>query len=71
MSFCRTVELLGSEAARKGVRIETRRAGKRNDIARVRIDGDGRAALARQAPSSAARCTRMSRLRIRSAPAMG
>ncbi len=42
------VELLGREAARERVGIESRRAGEGDDVARVRIDGDGRAAFARQ-----------------------
>ena len=42
------IVLLGREAARECVGIETRRAGEGKDIAGVRIDGDGRSPLARK-----------------------
>ena len=41
--------LLGGEAARERVGIETRGTGEGKDIAGMRIDGDGRAAFAREA----------------------
>ena len=40
--------MLGREAARERVGIESRCAGEGDDVAGVRIDGDGRAAFARQ-----------------------
>src|SRR5260370_21578069 len=41
------VVLLGREAPRDRVRLESRRAGEGDDVAGVRIDGDGGAAFAR------------------------